>query len=135
MKKINEERDKEFLRLYTEEHWTLQKIGEKFSVSRERVRQIIGWCDVYYEEKRYRNEQANYIIKCMECGKEKLSKYPSRKFCSRACRGLWTKKANAARTIRVCNRCKKNKIVGEFRGGVLQALSCGSYKSMDGKTS
>jgi hypothetical protein len=35
-------RNTEMRRLRTEEHWLLQALGEKYGISRERVRQIVG---------------------------------------------------------------------------------------------
>ena len=35
------ERNKEIVRLKLDEHWTLQKIGDKYGITRERVRQIL----------------------------------------------------------------------------------------------
>lgn len=41
-KEEREERLKEMKRLRFEERWTLQQIGIKFGITRERVRQLIG---------------------------------------------------------------------------------------------
>ena len=40
--KMLNERNIEIKRLRNNEYWTLQRIGDKFGISRERVRQIVG---------------------------------------------------------------------------------------------
>lgn len=81
---------------------TLQQIGDVFSISRERVRQILEYSHPveYHLEKKKRKEEAEdrkeekYIaklvnMKCRVCGADFSTTDHRRRYCTSECRGLW----------------------------------------------
>ena len=84
------ERNAEMVRLYTEEHMTLEAIGGRFGVTRERVRQIVKRAgvgrDVTMANHAMRTEENLVDVVCEECGKV-VRRRPSRagRFCSIRC--------------------------------------------------
>ena len=94
MSRITEktERNSEMLRLYIEEHMTLETIGDLFGVTRERVRQIVSRAgvtrDVTLASMAIRRDSYRVQATCVHCGKVVMDvpSRPKRRFCSPFCR-------------------------------------------------
>lgn len=90
--KTKTKRNAEMVRLYVDEHMTLEAIGTLFGVTRERVRQIVRRAgigsDVTATNFAFRSEANLMDTACETCGKV-MRRQPSEvtRFCSRRCWG------------------------------------------------
>lgn len=114
---MNIKRIKKFLKLYRLGA-TLQEIGEKENLTRERVRQILSLSPIYKELRKKRIESHYRVIKCFICSKLKtyrLSKL-NRKLCSKKCLGKYLNKQARLRHSKShkCPRCGEIKSPDEF---------------------
>lgn len=70
------ERNQEMMRLRYQEHWTLQDIGDKYGVSKERVRQLTGTNDGHWNRSQklleWDKKKAEYIRQHPELTTEQL---------------------------------------------------------------
>ncbi len=101
-------RNAEMVRLYVDEHKTLQNIGDHFGVTRERVRQIVRRAgvgrDVTSANFAFRSEADLVDMVCEECGSV-TRRQPSsvRQFCSWRCSGK-SKTITSAHALRELRR-------------------------------
>jgi predicted nucleic acid-binding Zn ribbon protein len=100
------------IKILRKQGWTLDKIGKKYNITRERVRQITPGLF-------HREVNRHPMNKCLNCGKDI---YFPRKTCSRKCQRDMTTRKTAEKWTRVCPICGKNFIVGPSnrrrRGGM-----------------
>ena len=108
----------EMLYLYMEELWTLEKIGERFKVSRERIRQLLNKTGKYVQHYKLPKKQYEASCKNPECKNiiVSIGKFP-RKFCEPKCR-LRLNKIGREKLIKsgvvFCHKCQTKKPVSEF---------------------
>ena len=91
---VKTERNAEMVRLYTEEHMTLEAIGDLFGVTRQRVEQIVRRAgvgrDVSVANAAIRSEEKLVDSVCERCGRvtRRLPAHARRtRFCSNLCWG------------------------------------------------
>jgi hypothetical protein len=113
----NVERKREMLKLYVDDHMTLEVIGQKYGISKERVRQLINIFPEYYKAKKIK---AIDIFKCKFCGKTKKmlrSKVKGATFCDKTCFRAYQQKQLELilkKGKKVCSKCKKELKLSEF---------------------
>ena len=101
--------------------WCLEKIGKKYGLTRERVRQILN----KHYPKVYKNMHGNYKIgeritkecKYSKCGKKfsYLKCIPQeRNCCNLKCSMAYKEELRLKVKHKVCSKCKKKKSVSEF---------------------
>ena len=103
-------RKEKMLEMYVSNNNTLQEIGDKYDISRERVRQILT---VYPEYHKAKKIKAITDVTCAYCGKTKQltsSKAKNAKFCNMKCFRKYQKQEQKKRCeagTKICTSCGK----------------------------
>jgi len=82
------DRNAELVRYYKENKCTLQELGTRYGITKERVRQILVKHRVPFRHPRETKPRKTYTKVCTQCNKEFQSKHSSIKNCSKECTSL-----------------------------------------------
>ena len=85
---ITTDRNAELVRYYKENKCTLQELGTRYGITRERVRQILVKHRVPFRHQREKKPRKAYTKICLQCGKQFEAKHNGIDNCSKDCSSL-----------------------------------------------